>query len=118
MTPPWLARACRLATLLLAGAGAAGAWGAVVVPVEIDMRAEIAAQRFDPARDGVGVRGGMAPLSWAATLPARPLGDGRYGAEIRFEREYECHESYVLSMKSTSTALTPAKISNGAFSML
>ena len=59
---------------------------ATTVPVEIDLRAEIAAGRFDPSRDGVGVRGSHPPLSWQRTLPARPLGDGRYGLEIAFER--------------------------------
>jgi predicted alpha/beta superfamily hydrolase len=75
--------------LWLAGAAlAASSWAhaAVVVPVEVDLRAEIAAGRFDPARDGVGVRGGQPPLSWEHSLPARPLGDGRYGLELRFER--------------------------------
>ncbi|MFZ4652223.1 MAG: alpha/beta hydrolase-fold protein [Rubrivivax sp.] len=59
---------------------------ATTVPVEIDLRAEIAAGRFDPARDGVGVRGSHPPMSWQRTLPAQPLGDGRFGLEIVFER--------------------------------
>ena len=59
---------------------------ATTVPVEIDLRTEIAAGRFDPSRDGVGVRGSHPPLSWQRTLPARPLGDGRFALEIVFER--------------------------------
>lgn len=38
--------------------------------LHIDMRPAIAAGLFDPARDGVGLRGAVAPLSWNATLPA------------------------------------------------
>ena len=58
----------------------------VVVPVEIDLREQIRAGRFDPARDTVGVRGSQPPLSWQRSLPAVALGDGRYGVEIRFDR--------------------------------
>lgn len=53
-------------------AAQAAAEDAVAVEFTIDMRGEIAAGRFDPARDGVGVRGGGEPLSWQRTLPARP----------------------------------------------
>lgn len=42
------------------------------IDITIDLRDEIAAGRFDPARDGVGVRGGGEPLSWQRTLPAQP----------------------------------------------
>ena len=56
-----------------------------VLPVEIDLSAEIAAGRFDPARDALGLRGGHPPLSWQRPLVAQPLGGGRYGLEIRFE---------------------------------
>lgn len=45
---------------------------AAVVELHIDMRAEIAAGRFDPARDTVGPRGAVPPLSWGATLSALP----------------------------------------------
>lgn len=75
---------------------ACGAWlllglplaaaSALVVPVEVDLRAEIAAGRFDPARDAIGLRGSHAPLSWQQPVLLRALGDGRYGAEIRFDR--------------------------------
>ncbi|MEI6028558.1 MAG: alpha/beta hydrolase-fold protein [Betaproteobacteria bacterium] len=57
---------------------------AATVPVEIDLRAEIAAGRFDPAHDRVGVRGGYPPLSWQRSMMARPLGDGRFGLDIVF----------------------------------
>ncbi|WP_186830736.1 hypothetical protein, partial [Mitsuaria sp. TWR114] len=52
-------------------------------------RDEIAAGRFDPARDMVGVRGGAAPLSWTRSLiaPAAGLGrDGWYSVTTSFER--------------------------------
>jgi predicted alpha/beta superfamily hydrolase len=53
----------------------------------LDLRQEIAAQRFDPARDRVGVRGGTALLSWQTTLlAADPDGDGRYQAAVTFPR--------------------------------
>lgn len=51
----------------------------------IDMREEIAAKRFDPAKDVVGVRSGVDPLSWGETLPARDEdGDGRYEVKVSF----------------------------------
>ena len=59
---------------------------AIVVPIEIDMRAEIDAKRFDPAHDAVGVRGSLLPLSWQQPILAQPRSDGRYAAELRFER--------------------------------
>ena len=53
----------------------------------IDMRQEIASARFEPARDEVGVRGGVAPLTWEGTfLAADPEGDGRYEATVTFAR--------------------------------
>jgi predicted alpha/beta superfamily hydrolase len=51
------------------------------------MRAEIAGARFDSTRDRVGVRGGVAPLSWDTTLfAADPDADGLYGATVTFPR--------------------------------
>jgi predicted alpha/beta superfamily hydrolase len=51
----------------------------------IDMREAIAAKRFDPAKDGVGVRSGFAPLSWDQTTPALDEdGDGRYEVRVTF----------------------------------
>lgn len=45
----------------------------------IDLNAEIAAGRFDPARDRLGLRGGAAPLSWDRSLLAEPADrPGRY----------------------------------------
>ena len=72
--------------MLMLTLAAAPVWAATTLLVEIDLRAEIAAGRFDPARDGVGMRGGHAPLSWQRTLLARPVGDGRFGLEIVFDR--------------------------------
>lgn len=43
----------------------------------IDLRAEIAAGRFDPERDTLGLRG-AAPLNWGRSQPAEPL-PGRPG---------------------------------------
>lgn len=71
---------------LFAASAVAAAQAAVVVPVEIDLRAEIAAGRFDPVHDSVGVRGSQAPLSWQQSVLAQPRGDGRYALELRFER--------------------------------
>jgi predicted alpha/beta superfamily hydrolase len=82
-------RACATALAITLAASAAARpanVSPVVVPVEIDLRAEIAAGRFDPVRDKVGVRGSQAPLSWQKSWPAVPLGEGRYGLKIRFER--------------------------------
>lgn len=55
------------------------------VEVEIDMRAETAAGRFDPLRDSLGVRGGGGPLSWQRTVPAQPGGEpGLWQARLHF----------------------------------
>lgn len=73
--------ACMAATLALASARAA-----TDVPVDIDMSAEIAAGRFDPARDAVGVRGSRAPLSWGSSLMASPAAPGHYALVVHFDR--------------------------------
>ncbi len=70
-----------LAALLLA---ALPAWAQVSVVFEVDLRAEIAAGRFDPTRDGVGLRGGFAPLQWDRSLPMQAAGEGRYAVTVRF----------------------------------
>lgn len=70
--------------LLLALAAAGPAWAQLSLAFEADLRAEIAAGRFDPARDGVSLRGGLAPLSWQAGLRLQPLGEGRYGLTVVF----------------------------------
>lgn len=65
------------------------AFAATKVVFDIDMREEIAAGRFDPAKDIVGVRGGAAPLNWGRSLvaPAAGLGrEGWYSATAVFER--------------------------------
>nr|WP_297529839.1 alpha/beta hydrolase-fold protein [uncultured Roseateles sp.] len=65
------------------------AFAATQVVFDIDMREEIAAGRFDPAKDIVGVRGGAAPLNWGRSLvaPAAGLGrEGWYSATAVFER--------------------------------
>ncbi len=44
---------------------------AATVDVLIDLRAEMAAGRFDPLHDTVGLRGGGAPLSWQRSVRAQ-----------------------------------------------
>jgi hypothetical protein len=74
-----------LALSLLVSPVLAAAGGPYMVTFVIDMREEIAAKRFDPATDGVGVRSGVAPLTWDETLPARDAdGDGRYEVKVSF----------------------------------
>lgn len=75
-----------LARLLLALASGAAAAQPVSVRFEADLRAEVAAGRFDPARDRVELRGGFAPLSWARGLPAQPQADGRWTVSVDFPR--------------------------------
>ena len=60
--------------------------GPVDVPVRVDLGAEIAAGRFDPQRDGVGLRGGRPPLSWTRSLPLQPRGDGSYTTLLRIDQ--------------------------------
>ena len=49
------------------------------------MRGEIAAGRFNPQRDAVGVRGGWPPLSWLASVSAGDFaGSGVYETVLRF----------------------------------
>ena len=41
----------------------------ITVRVDIDMQAEIAAGRFKPETDSVGLRGNLAPLNWGRSVP-------------------------------------------------
>ena len=67
-----------LASLLL-GLSAASALADTTIRFDIDLAAEIAAGRFDPARDRLGLRGGAAPLAWDRSMLAEPGGTpGRY----------------------------------------
>jgi predicted alpha/beta superfamily hydrolase len=76
-----------LLAMSLAG-GAAAAQGPTAVTVRIDMRDPIARGWFDPKSEVVGLRGGVAPLSWAATLPASdPDGDGLFDVTVAFPIE-------------------------------
>lgn len=59
---------------LLACILAAPALADTALRFDIDLSAEIAAGRFDPSRDRVGLRGGAAPLSWDSPLLAAPGG--------------------------------------------
>ncbi|MGM9484277.1 alpha/beta hydrolase [Roseateles sp. NT4] len=64
---------------LLLALAAASSQADTTLRFNIDLSAEIAAGRFDPARDRLGLRGGAAPLSWDRSVLAEP-GDkpGRY----------------------------------------
>jgi predicted alpha/beta superfamily hydrolase len=76
-----------LAALGLWVAGLVSAWAQpVTVRFEADLRAEAAAGRFDPVRDRVELRGGFPPLAWDRGLALAPRADGRWEAEVRFER--------------------------------
>lgn len=70
------------------------------VTFEVDLRDEIAAGRFDPARDRVGLRGAGMPLAWDRSLAASPVvaadgagaeaqTSGLYRAVVRFDRPAE-----------------------------
>jgi len=61
------------------------AWAQLDVWFEVDLREEIAAGRFDAARDTVTLRGGAPPLVWQRGWPMKPLGDGRYEARVPFD---------------------------------
>ena len=77
-----LAALCGLLVCLAAATGAPAQ--PVLARFEADLRAEAAAGRFDPARDGVELRGGFAPLSWQQGVPLQPLGDGRWATTVTF----------------------------------
>lgn len=76
-------RTCLAVSLLVQASLAAAAPSRVTFV--IDMREEIAARRFDLAKDAVGVRSGVEPLSWDKTLLAQDQdGDGRYEVQVSF----------------------------------
>src|SRR5919106_2165024 len=75
---------CLLVSLGIAASAAAQPWSVTFV---IDMKARIAAKTFDPEKDRVGIRGGLAPLSWDRTTPALdPDGDGLYEVTVAFPK--------------------------------
>ncbi len=61
-----------------------------VLRFEIDMADEIAAGRFDPARDSVVLMGAVQPLSWSSGVAMRAIGSQRsgqvFGATVTFDR--------------------------------
>jgi predicted alpha/beta superfamily hydrolase len=78
-----------LQAAVLALPGAAAAAQPVAVRFEADLRAEAAAGRFDPARDRVELRGGLAPLSWQQGLPMQALAapaEGHWAVTVHFPR--------------------------------
>lgn len=61
----------------------APAWSqTVTLMFDIDMQAEIAAGRFKPETDSLGVRGNMAPLDWGQSLALKATALGRYQATL------------------------------------
>lgn len=73
----------RLLTALLGATLSCVALADTTLVFDIDLRAEIAAQRFDPTRDRVGLRGAAAPLSWDRPLLAAPgATPGRYSLRL------------------------------------
>lgn len=72
-----------LITTLLLATPAAGAAADTTLVFDVDLRNEIAAGRFDPARDRLGLRGAAAPLSWDRPLLAAPGPvPGRYALRL------------------------------------
>jgi len=64
---------------LLLGLFAASGQADTTIRFAIDLNAEIAAGRFDPARDRLALRGNASPLSWDRSMLAEPGGaPGRY----------------------------------------
>jgi Putative esterase len=64
------------------------------VVFEVDLRDEVAAGRFDVARDRISLRGAAKPLSWDRALEAERVdasdpSNSRYRAVVRFERPGE-----------------------------
>lgn len=71
-----------LASLLL-GLLATPTLADTTIRFDIDLKDEIAAGRFDPARDRLGLRGAVAPLSWDRSLLAEPgTAPGRYRLQL------------------------------------
>ena len=73
----------RLLACLCLGALMAAAEADTTLVFDIDLRAEMAAGRFDPARDKLSLRGGAAPLAWDRPLLAAPGAiPGRYALRL------------------------------------
>ena len=73
------------ALALVLAASSAAAQPADTLRATLDLRGPIAAGWLDPATETVGLRGGLAPLSWDATTPADdPDGDGLYHVAVPF----------------------------------
>lgn len=68
-----------LIVALLLGLLAVSSQADTTIRFAIDLKAEIAAGRFGPARDRLGLRGNASPLSWDSSLLAEPdATPGRY----------------------------------------
>jgi predicted alpha/beta superfamily hydrolase len=77
-------RAWALACLIFS---TSAAWAQARVEIVIDLRGEVAAGRFDPARDRVGVRGSGSALAWdrSVVAAADAAVAGLFRATLRFE---------------------------------
>ncbi|HEY4083402.1 MAG TPA: alpha/beta hydrolase-fold protein [Burkholderiaceae bacterium] len=80
-------RFARSASALLLALACAAAHAQHRVDFTLDLNAEIAAGRFDPAKDQVGLRGATPPLDWGRTLTAHAVGGGRYALTIDFAQD-------------------------------
>jgi predicted alpha/beta superfamily hydrolase len=76
----------RRAAALVLAAFCGLAQAQVTARFEVDLRSEMAAGHFDPARDRVELRGGFPPLNWGVGLPLQQEADGRWATDVRFER--------------------------------
>jgi predicted alpha/beta superfamily hydrolase len=86
MNRPSFSFLLRLLICLPIWLAASVAGAATTVRFDIDMRAEIAAGRFDPARDALGLQGSTAPLSWGPPTLLRAGPEGHYLAELVFDK--------------------------------
>lgn len=70
-----------------------------VVHFEIDMAAALKAGWLDPAGERVGLRGGVAPLSWNETIPLEdPDGNGVYEGDVMFTADADSTVPYKIKV--------------------
>ena len=87
MKPSRLTSLASLARSALLALASTGAHAQHRVDFTLDLTAEIAAGRFDPAKDQVGLRGATPPLDWGRTLLAHTVGAGRYALTVDFAQD-------------------------------
>lgn len=88
----------------------------VDIELWLDMTAEVAGGRFDPERDGVGLRGGVAPLSWQRSLLAERQADGRWC--LRFRLAFDPGQPLPCKAKIERTGAPDAGWEEGANRLL